>query len=163
MPPPTLLDLAQLRETTIVADRQAIEQVNRQRFEFQLLDAIIYFDEASGAFAGYHDIRSDAWWARGHVPQRPLFPGVLMIEVAAQLSSYAYHRLSHSGQFLAFAGVDEVKYRGMVEPPCRLLILGKSLQCRPRRFVAQTQGFVGDTMVFEGKITGMPVELAASG
>lgn len=162
MPPPPLLNLAQLSEATIVADRQAIEKVNRQRFEFQLLDAITHFDEASGTFAGYHDIRSDAWWTRGHVPQRPLFPGVLMIEVAAQLCSYAFQRLSRCGQFLAFAGVDEVKYRDKVEPPCRFLILGKSLQCRPRRFIAQTQGFVGDTMVFEGKITGMPIDITAS-
>ena len=39
--------------------------------------------------------------ARGHIPGRPLFPGVLMIEAAAQLSSYVYARAIQSSSFLA--------------------------------------------------------------
>jgi 3-hydroxyacyl-[acyl-carrier-protein] dehydratase len=157
MPPPASLDPAKLDFSQLLADRAAIERVNPHRFEFALLDGVVHLDIAQGIYAGYHDVREDAFWVRGHVPGRPLLPGVLMIEAAAQLASYLYHRLFPDLGFLGFAGVDDVKFRGVVAPPCRLVILGRGLQMKPRRMICASQGFVGATMVFEGTITGMPI------
>jgi hypothetical protein len=42
-----------------------------------------------------------------------------------------------------------------VLPGQRLLLLGKSLDIRPRRGIFETQAFVDDQMVFEGQIIGM--------
>lgn len=157
MPPPAILDPAQLDFKRLVADRAEIERVNPHRHEFSLLDAVLMLDTERAIYAGYHDIRADAFWARGHIPGRPLFPGVLMIEAAAQLASYLYHKVFSGQSFLGFTGVDGVKFRGIVEPPCRLVIVGQGLQMKPRRMICHSQGFVGTAMVFEGEITGMPV------
>jgi 3-hydroxyacyl-[acyl-carrier-protein] dehydratase len=78
MPPPPLLDPSTIDLNNIVADREAIMHVNAQRFEFQLLDAVVMMDIERKLCVGYHDVKTDGWWARGHVPGRPLFPGVLM-------------------------------------------------------------------------------------
>jgi 3-hydroxyacyl-[acyl-carrier-protein] dehydratase len=155
MPPPPFLDPATIDVSHIVAGREEIMAFNRQRHEFMLLDAVVLFDAEANLFAGYHDIRSDAWWARGHIPGRPLYPGVLMIESGAQLASYVYQRLTQTGLFLAFAGVDNVKYRGTVEPPARFLLVGRTKMARARRYLCELQGFVNDQMVFEAEITGM--------
>lgn len=157
MPPPLILDPSQVDLTRVLADREAIALVNPHRYEFALLDAVVLLDLERGLYAGYSDIRSDAYWVRGHIPGRPLFPGVLMIEAAAQLASYLYHHAFPGLGFLGFVGVDDVKFRGIVVPPSRLVLIGRSLQLRPRRMVCSTQGFVDSTMVFEGVITGMPV------
>jgi 3-hydroxyacyl-[acyl-carrier-protein] dehydratase len=157
MPPPAILDPAKLDFSTLLADRAAIERVNPHRYEFALLDGVVYIDQAQGVYAGYHDVRADAFWVRGHVPGRPLLPGVLMIEAAAQLASFLYHQVFPEMGFLGFAGVDDVKFRGVVAPPCRLILVGRGLQIKPRRLICASQAFVGSTMVFEGTITGMPV------
>lgn len=157
MPPPLIIDPAQLDLANPVADRAAIQRHNPHRFEFALLDAVVLQDITTGIFAGYHDVRSDAFWVRGHIPGRPIFPGVLMIEIAAQLASYAFHCLTETDHFLGFAGVDAVKFRGVIQPPARFLMVGRSVQVKPRRMICDTQGFVDGTMVFEGTITGMPV------
>jgi 3-hydroxyacyl-[acyl-carrier-protein] dehydratase len=157
MPPPPILDPTQLDFSRLLADRAEIARVNPHRHEFALLDAVLFLDQERGVYAGYHDIREDAFWVRGHIPGRPLFPGVLMIEAAAQLASYLYHYLFPNMGFLGFTGVDEVKFRGVVAPPCRLVMVGRGVHMKPRRMVCATQGFVGETMVFEGVITGMPV------
>jgi 3-hydroxyacyl-[acyl-carrier-protein] dehydratase len=157
MPPPRVLDPEQLDFSNPIADRAEIARLNPHRYEFALLDGVVLVDTERGLYAGYHDVRPDAFWARGHIPGRPLFPGVLMIEAAAQLASYVYHHLFPGMGFMGFVGVDEARFRGTVEPPCRFVIVGRGIQMKPRRMICQTQGFVGATMVFEGVITGMPV------
>lgn len=157
MPPPVILDPATIDLDQVLATRENIKAVNPHRFEFQLLDAVVHVDLENRIFAGYHDIRADDWWVRGHIPERPLFPGVLMIECAAQLASYLSESVLKTGRFLGFAGLDEVKFRGAVTPPARFLIVGRARELRARRTVCEMQGFVDATMVFEAVITGMPV------
>jgi 3-hydroxyacyl-[acyl-carrier-protein] dehydratase len=157
MPPPAILDPATLDLSQLIADRDEILRVNLHRYEFQLLDGIVHCDLEKQIFAGYHDVRADAYWVRGHIPERPLFPGVLMIEVAAQLASFMTHKVLKDDRFIGFAGVDEVKFRGTVEPPCRFVIVGRAKEIRRRRTVCEAQGFVDNVMVFGGIITGMAV------
>jgi 3-hydroxyacyl-[acyl-carrier-protein] dehydratase len=44
-----------------------------------------------------------------------------------------------------------------VVPGDRLLLLGRAVEIRSRRAVFDTQGVVGDRLVFEACITGMPI------
>lgn len=157
MPPPLILDPAQLDQAHPLVDLEGVQGVNPHRFEFQLLDAVLMFDPERRLFAGYHDIRADAWWTRAHIPGRPLFPGVLMIEVASQLSSFAFKRFNPTASFIGFVGVDGVKFRGSVVPPCRFVVVGRAVEVKARRMISEMQGFVDGSMVFEGKITGMPI------
>jgi 3-hydroxyacyl-[acyl-carrier-protein] dehydratase len=155
MPPPVILDPTTLDFAHPLVDREGILRINPQRHEFALLDGVLLADPQRGLFAGYHDVRTDAWWVRGHVPGRALFPGVLMIEAAAQLSSYVTHLVLPGDHFIGLAGVDQVKFRGAIEPPCRFVVVGRVLSTRPRRTECAAQGFVNSTMVFEAQITGM--------
>lgn len=157
MPPVAHLDPASLDFDHVVAGRAEIDKENPQRHEFCLLDAVVHLSLEDKTFAGYVDLTPEDWWVRGHIPGRPLFPGVLMIETAAQLSCYSYKQYLETDSFLGFAGVDEVKFRGTVEPPTRFVIIGKALQVKARRMITNCQGFVGSAMVFEAQITGMPV------
>jgi 3-hydroxyacyl-[acyl-carrier-protein] dehydratase len=155
MPPPAILDPTTLDFSNLIADRAAVEQANPHRHEFSLVDGVLLLDLDRGLFAGYHDVRTDAWWVRGHVPGRPLFPGVLMIEAAAQLSSYVTHKALQVERFVGLTAVNDVKYRGTVAPPSRFVVVGQALDLRPRRTKCATQGFVNGNMVFEAVITGM--------
>ena len=156
MPPEQILDLASLDFNNILADREVIYgQYLPHRFEFERLDAIIYNDPKAHLIAGYRDLPDDEFWIRGHIPGRPIFPGVMMIETAAQLVSFAVMTSETREGFLGFAAVDEVKFRGSVEPGQRVLMVGKMIDIRPRRCVGYTQAYVEGKMVYEGKITGM--------
>lgn len=157
MPPQAFLEPSSVSFDQLVADREQIAAVLPQRHEFALLDGVVFIDTEAKLFVGYHDVKPDAWWTRAHIPGRPLFPGVLMIEVAAQLAAWVSSHVLHDSRFIGFAGLDDVKFRGAVVPPCRLLMIARAIEIRPRRIVCAAQGFVDSTMVFEGSITGMPV------
>ena len=155
MPAKMLFDTADIDMTKTIATREDIYEVNPHRYEFMLLDGVIHHDNDSGEIIGFRETRDDEFWVKGHIPGRPLFPGVLMIESAAQLVSYFVMKMEPAKGFLGFGGVTDVKFRGAVVPGDRLVFLGKLLEHRPRRSVGLVQGYVGDRMVFEGKITGM--------
>ena len=158
MPPEPLMDVAAIDQSRVVVSREQIYQVNPHRYEFQLLDGVFLIDEANRLMAGYKDARADEFWVRGHIPGRPLMPGVLMIEAAAQMVSYYVMSRPGVKGFLGFGGVDAVKFRGQVVPGDRLIILANMLEMRgKRRNVARTQGFVDGQMVYEGIITGMVI------
>jgi 3-hydroxyacyl-[acyl-carrier-protein] dehydratase len=157
MPPPLLFDLSGVDLDRIVADKNDIRRVNPQRYEFEQLDGVVYCDLQQRIILGLRDVKPDEWWARGHLPERPLFPGVLMIEAAAQLAGYFTKKLLGDPRFIGFGGVDKVKFREVVVPPARMYILAKAVDLRPRRTICDVQELVNGRLVFEGRVTGVPM------
>lgn len=157
MAPKFILDLPNIDLTRIIAGADEIEAVNPHRGNMRLLDAIIWKDEVSARALAVHHVRDDEFWVEGHIPGRPIFPGVLMIEAAAQLSSYLSLTRLPDVKFMGFAGVDKVKFRGQVKPGDDFYILLEEIDFRPRRCICAVQGVVDGNLVFEGQITGMPI------
>lgn len=158
MPPPLLVNLDSLDLNQIIYDAAAIEKVNPHRFEMRQLDGIVHLDLAAGTVVGFKDVGEDEFWVRGHIPGRPLMPGVIMIEAAAQLSSFCVKMKNpEEERFLGFGGMENVKFRAQVSPGSRLYLLGKFLEDRPRRFKMATQGLVHGQLAFEAVIIGMPL------
>jgi len=158
MPPQALVNLDKIDLNNVIYDTQAIEKINPHRYEMRQIDGIVHLDMDAGEIVAYKDVKDDEFWVRGHIPGRPLYPGVLMIEASAQMSSFAAMMLNQDEtRFIGFGGIKDVKFRMQVTPGDRLYLLGKFLENRKRRFTMATQGFVKDQMVFEATVIGMPI------
>lgn len=158
-----LFDISTIDFSTIVADINDIRRHNPQRFEMEQLTAIVYENEADMACVGYKDLSHDEFWIRGHMPNMPLMPGVIMIEAAAQLCSYfaQKHNLLDA-PMVGFGGLEEVRFRDPVVPGDRLVLICQLTKVRPRRMlVSRFQGVVGDRVVVEGVIKGIPIPVDA--
>ena len=159
MPTLPLIDPASLEALPLVADRAAILSRIKQRGRFALLDGIVLQELEPARIVGYKDIRADDWWAADHIPGRPIFPGALMCEAAAQLSTYDYVVRSQCPPetFLGFGGLDEVRFRGIVEPGVRMFFAAQPVRMRSRMFTYAAQGYVRGELVFEAQIMGVIV------
>ena len=157
MPPRLLVDLDKLDLNRIEDGPEGIRKCNPHRYEFEQLNGIIYYDPEELVVVGFKDVKDDEFWVRGHIPGRPLLPGVLMCEAAAQLCSYFIKRYTKTEQFLGFGGLDKVKFRGQVAPGDKLILLAKNTQMLTRRSVFDTQGVVDGKLVFQGVVIGMPI------
>ena len=135
MPTSPLLDLSSLDLTRTVFDKAAIRGHNPHRFEFELLDEIVHFDEETLEAVGYHDLKEDAFWVRGHIPGSPIFPGARMVEAGAQLSALCFRRRmgEDDTRFFGFGGIDKVKFRGMASCGDRLWIVCRPISVSRRR------------------------------
>lgn len=151
------VDLGTIDRNALCVTREQLYEVLPHRFEFMQLDGMVHIDLPGKVAVGLREVRPDEFWVKGHIPGRPLLPGVLMIESAAQMASYLTHLIQPMDHFMAFGGLDNVKFRGAVVPPARMYIIEKLVEVRSRRIICDAQGIIDGKLVFEARITGMPI------
>ncbi|QDU62733.1 3-hydroxyacyl-[acyl-carrier-protein] dehydratase FabZ [Planctomycetes bacterium Pan216] len=156
MPPKAFVEPSEFPEE-VIADQAQIRELNPHRFEMEMLTAITLLEQERQLTIGYKDVTDEEFWVRGHMPEFPLMPGVLMIEASAQLSSFYSHyfNIVPKDSVIGFGGINEARFRGMVRPGDRLWIVCKADKVTPRRFTFDAQGFVDGSMVFNGQFIGV--------
>lgn len=161
MPQPLIVPVDQIPSQPVMGIEKIREMIP-QRYEMEQLSGILVFDRDRGIVVGYKDVTEAEFWVRGHIPGRPLMPGVIMCEAAAQLCSF-YFKMCRpeekrtGGGFLGFGGMDAVRFRGTVVPGDRFIIIARNLKLDTRIKVFDTQGIVGDKLVFEARISGVEI------
>ena len=73
------VDWSQFDHDKIVVDKEAIGKINPHRHELALLDGILLMSHDLAV--GFKDIQEDAFWVRGHFPDKPIMPGVWFANV----------------------------------------------------------------------------------
>ena len=158
MPPALLFDISQIDlNAKSLFTKEEIMEVNPQALEMQQLDGILWYDKDKFLILGYKDVTENEFWVRGHIPGRPIMPGVIMIESAAQLSSFFVKKIYQLQGFIGFAGIDEAKFRSVIEPGKRLYLLAHITKFRSRKYTCVIQGIVDGTMVFDTTVSGLNV------
>ncbi|MCH7614536.1 MAG: SMC-Scp complex subunit ScpB, partial [Nitrospinae bacterium] len=98
--------------------------------------------ETSGVLRTLLDQKLIRMVGRKDIPGRPIFPGVLMIESAAQLAAYVTYQALKLGPdtFVGFGGIDRCKFRKSVEPGQTVYLLCQATELRSRRVKADLLG-----------------------
>lgn len=153
------IDLSAIDFSKPIAGIEDIRAVNPQRYDFEMITAIVHLDPAKHVVVGYKDMDADEFWARGHMPGFPLFPGVLMCEAAAQLCAYYYtsQKIGDPGILIGLGGIDEARFVRSVRPGERLVLVGTGVKIHRRLTRFRVEGFVGGEKAFETVVTGVPI------
>lgn len=150
-----LLDLDLVTPGVVILDTADIELINPHRGCMRQIDRVLWIDEKPTSAIGEKDITENEFWVEGHIPGRPLMPGVMQIEACAQLASIVQNRRYPGQDFVGFTRAEECSFRGAVVPGDKLRLLSKEIKSTNRRFITDVQAMVGDKVVFQGRITGM--------
>lgn len=153
-----LLDPSEYDVNRPVAGIEEIRRYNRQRYDMEQLTGILFEDPERCICVGYQDLKEDAFWTHGHMPGMPLMPGVLMLEASAQLASYyALKNKLMPAEIIGFGGLKDVRFRGMVFPGQRFVVIVKLLKVRSTMLSCEFQCLVGGNLVCEGVLMGIPM------
>ena len=158
MPQKLLYDLSTIDLSKVEHSIEDIRKVNPHRHEFEQLTAVLRFKPEEKIIVGLRDVRHDEFWVRGHIPGRPVFPGVLMLEAAAQLCSFYCGIVVGGEGFLGFGAINNVRFRGTVSPGERMVLIGSEKVLTPSRCLFDTQGTVDGKIVFEASILGIRIK-----
>lgn len=155
MPTELIYDISEIDLSVTVADVEGIARVIPQRGDMLQIDRIVWHDPTFDRGVAVKEVAGDEFWVPGHIPEKPLLPGVLMIEAAAQLASWLYYKRSDRNWFAGFTRIEDTTFRGPVVPGDTLVIAAQSLKFHPKRFICRCQGFVDQQIVFDTTVTGL--------
>ena len=94
-------------------------------------------------------------WFPGHFPQRPIMPGVLILECLAQIGgilAYASDPFDPASNLMFFLGIDKAKFRHVVTPGDRLDLRVEVLHHRSNVWKLRGEASVDGALCAEGEL-----------
>jgi len=107
-----------------VFDANAILTMLPHRYPFLMVDRIVEFAPEQNKIIGLKNITSNEPQFMGHFPNRPIFPGVLIMEAMAQTGCLLLisKGIDPDSKLVVFTGMNNVKFRREVVPGDQLVM-----------------------------------------
>lgn len=158
MPPLPLIDLSTIDPGRLQFTAADLQKLMPHRGEMALLEGLVHLDRERQIAVGLKHVRPDEFWAEGHFPGNPIMPGIVMIEASGQLAICLYKLCvpDVKEKLIVFGGIDDVRFRGVVRPGARVLLVGQGIENNRRLAKCRTQAIVDGKIVYEGTILGIP-------
>lgn len=134
-------------------DITEIEKVLPHRPPFLLVDRIIELEPMKYA-VGIKNITMNEPQFHGHFPERPIMPGVLILEAMAQVGGFALlYPEENRGKLPYFGGMDNVKFKRPVIPGDQLVMKSEIVKIRGEFGRVHCEAYVDDKLVAQGDFT----------
>lgn len=126
------------------------------RYPFLLIDRVIEI-ELNKSIIGIKNVTANEPQFTGHFPDRPVMPGVLIIEAMAQLSAVLVAKSMENtkDKEVFFMSIDETKFRKVVEPGDTLKMYAEIIQNRGAVWKFKAHAEIDEKVVAESMFTAM--------
>jgi 3-hydroxyacyl-[acyl-carrier-protein] dehydratase len=125
------------------------------RYPFLLIDRVTEFN-AGESLVGYKNVTYNEPFFQGHFPQRPIMPGVLILEAMAQATGLLAFKTVERGarreSLYYLVGMDKARFKRPVEPGDRLVLRARLLRARRGIWVFDCDASVDGNIVASAEI-----------
>jgi 3-hydroxyacyl-[acyl-carrier-protein] dehydratase len=135
-----------------------IHQILRRlphRYPILLVDRVLELEKGRRIRA-LKNVTMNEHFFVGHFPQRPVMPGVLMLEALAQaaaLLGFETYDITPDGKTLYyFAGIDGARFKRPVEPGDQLILDVSVARMRAALWKFDAKALVGDEVAVEAEL-----------
>jgi len=128
-----------------------IEKLLPHREPFLFVDEII--EASDKKITAKHLFTEKEFFFKGHFPEYPVVPGVVLVETMAQSGGAGLRKLGVLGDGALFflATVDKVKFRRQVRPGEEVRCEIENLRVSPKMIKQQGKAYVGDEIAAEAE------------
>ena len=106
-------------------DNAEIRKYLPHRYPFLLVDRVLEIT-AGDSIVAYKNLSANEAFFNGHFPEKPIFPGVLMVEAMAQaagiLGFYSQGKTAGDGSIYYFAGADKLRFKRPCVPGDKVML-----------------------------------------
>ncbi|MBT5914203.1 3-hydroxyacyl-ACP dehydratase FabZ [Rhodospirillaceae bacterium] len=151
-------DLNDVKEMRLDINR--IKELIPHRYPFLLVDEIRCLIPDKSA-VGIKNVSINEPFFEGHFPNRPVMPGVLIIESMAQTAGclvVATLGPGAEGKLVYFMTIENARFRKPVTPGDQLIIAVEKLRSRGNVFKFSGKAHVNDGLVAEASFSAMIVD-----
>lgn len=134
---------------------EEIQEILPHRHPFLLVDRIEDYEPGEYA-VGYKCVTYREDFFKGHFPQKPVMPGVLILEALAQTGAVAILSVpENKGKIAFFGGVNKCRFKGMVLPGDVLRLETKIIKRKGPVGVGEATATVDGKVVASAELTFM--------
>ncbi|GHA42315.1 3-hydroxyacyl-[acyl-carrier-protein] dehydratase FabZ [Amylibacter ulvae] len=141
------------------ADIQDIKRMIPHRYPFLLIDAVRDMKLGESA-VGIKNVTMNEPHFQGHFPERPVMPGVTIVEAMAQTAAVLVVKtldMIDNDMLVYFLTIDKCKFRHVVSPPDQLELHVKVVRGRGKLWKFYGEGKVDGKVVAEAEFQAMMV------
>ncbi|MDP3143298.1 MAG: bifunctional UDP-3-O-[3-hydroxymyristoyl] N-acetylglucosamine deacetylase/3-hydroxyacyl-ACP dehydratase [Candidatus Omnitrophota bacterium] len=133
-------------------DISQIMKILPHRYPFLMVDRIISIEEGKRA-VGIKNVTINESFFQGHFPQKPVMPGVLIIEAMAQVGGVMMlSQEQHLGKIAYFIAANNIKFRKTVVPGDQLVLEAEVVKVKSKTGQVHTQAKVNDKVAAEADL-----------
>lgn len=125
------------------------------RHPFLLIDRVLEIKEGESIVALKNVTVNEAFFV-GHFPEQPVMPGVLILEALAQAAGVLAYKSTNSspsdGTLYLFAGIDNARFRRVVEPGDQLRLEVKVLRAKKEIWKLEGSAYVGEELACSAEL-----------
>lgn len=130
-----------------------VKSIIPHRDPFLFVDEVLELKPLEYA-VGLKHIHKDLEFFKGHFPEKPVMPGVLIIEALAQVGAIALLAdPAYKGKIAYFTGIEKAKFRKSVFPGDTLVLKCEIIKIRGPFGFGSGKAYVGDDLVCEATIS----------
>ena len=131
--------------------RNEIERLLPHREPFLFVDEILQADDKK--IIAKHVFTENEFFFKGHFPEYPVVPGVVLVETMAQSGGAGLRKLGVLGDDALFflATIDKVKFRRQVRPGNEVRSEIENLRVSPRMIKQSGKAYVGEELAAEAE------------
>lgn len=128
-----------------------IKSLLPHREPFLFVDEIISADDNGSV--SEHTFTENEFFFKGHFPEYPVVPGVILCETMAQAGGAAlsFQKKVPEGSLFFFASMDKVKFRNQVRPGDKVRMEITNLRVSSHMIKQAGKAYVGDTLCAEAE------------
>ena len=139
---------------------EEIKHMIPHRYPFLMIDKVVDLDLNSEA-TGIKNVTCNEPHFLGHFPEKPIMPGVLIVEAMAQTAAVLVAKsigLINHNFLVYFLSIEKAKFRRPVEPGDVMLLPVKVVRSRGQTWKFSGKALVNDKLMAEAEFTAMMIK-----